>query len=540
MPRAKQGGSAAPRAMPKKNAKHKIASRKKSSRVQLIVFDGDGVRADHRVALAPHERRLSFGDRWAYAPAPEASDYITLRPRYELFIGGKFIAPKSRKYFDSINPATEEKLAAIAEANTHDVDLAVCSARRAYDNVWSKMSGRERGKYLYRIARLIQEKSRELAVLETMDGGKPIKESRDIDLPLVAAHFFYYAGWADKLEYAFPGRSPRPLGVAAQIIPWNFPLLMAAWKLAPALACGNPCVLKPAETTSITALHLAEIFQQAELPDGAVNIVTGAGATGAALVDHPKIDKIAFTGSTEVGKRILKSVAGTKKKLTLELGGKAANIIFEDAPIDQAVEGIISGIYFNQGHVCCAGSRLFVQEGVFPQVIRKLRDRISSLRVGDPLDKNTDIGAINSRMQLDKICELVDSGVRQGAQLVQPTLRLPKKGYWYPPSFFTGVTASHRIAQEEIFGPVLSVMTFRTPDEAIERANNTPYGLSAGVWTDKGSKIFKIVNKLRAGVVWANTYNKFDPTSPFGGYKESGFGREGGAHGLLPYVSLTG
>jgi len=514
-------------------------ARKKSRRSELVVLPHDG-RIDHRrPALPLSERRLNFGERWNYAPAPEASDYIKLRSRYQLFIGGKFVAPRSGKYFDSINPATEEKLAEIAEASARDVDLAVKSARRAYNNTWGKMSGRERGKYLYRIARLIQEKSRELAVLETMDGGKTIKESRDIDLPLVAAHFFYYAGWADKLDYAFPGRKARSLGVAGQIIPWNFPLLMAAWKLAPALACGNTCVLKPAETTSITAMHLAEIFQQADLPDGVVNIITGAGATGKALVDHPNIDKIAFTGSTSVGKMLTKAVAGTKKKLTLELGGKAANIIFEDAPIDQAVEGIISGIYFNQGHVCCAGSRLLVQEGIFPAVIRKLRDRIATLRVGNPLDKNTDIGAINSRMQLDKICELVDSGLQQGAELVQSNVRLPKKGYWYPPSFFTGVTASHRIAQEEIFGPVLSVMTFRTPEEAIERANNTPYGLSAGVWTDKGSKIFKIVNKLRAGVVWANTYNKFDPTSPFGGYKESGFGREGGRHGLLPYLTLS-
>jgi aldehyde dehydrogenase (NAD+) len=516
-----------------------MAKHKKRRDSSLIVVQSNGELADQRQAVAVQDRHLNFGDRWGYTPAPESSSYIKLQARYPLFINGKFVAPQSGKYFDSINPATEEKLAEIAEGGARDVERAVQAARRAYQTTWGKLSGRERGKYLYRIARLIQEKARELAVIESMDGGKPIKESRDIDLPLVAAHFFYYAGWADKLEYAFPGRKPRPLGVAGQIIPWNFPLLMAAWKLAPALACGNTCVLKPAETTSITALHLAEIFQQAELPDGVVNIVTGAGETGRALVEHPNVDKIAFTGSTDVGKRILKTVSGTKKKLTLELGGKAANIIFEDAPIDQAVEGIISGIYFNQGHVCCAGSRLFVQEGVFPQVIRKLRDRISSLRVGDPLDKNTDIGAINSRMQLDKICELVESGVKQGAELVQPRLRLPKKGYWYPPSFFTGVTASHRIAQEEIFGPVLSVMTFRTPDEAIERANNTPYGLSAGVWTDKGSKIFKIVNKLRAGVVWANTYNKFDPTSPFGGYKESGFGREGGAHGLSPYVSLT-
>jgi aldehyde dehydrogenase (NAD+) len=512
---------------------------RKKSRSELVVLSRHAPAVHERVALPVSERHLNFGDRWGYAPAPEAHDYIKLQKRYSLFIGGKFVAPKSGKYFDSINPATEEKLAEIAEADARDIDLAVKSARRAYKNVWSKMPGRERGKFLFRIARLIQEKSRELAVLETMDGGKTIKESRDIDLPLVAAHFFYYAGWADKLDYAFPGRTARPIGVAGQIIPWNFPLLMAAWKLAPALAAGNTCVLKPAETTSITAMHLAEILQQAELPDGVVNIITGAGETGKALVDHAEVDKIAFTGSTSVGKILTQAVAGTKKKLTLELGGKAANIIFEDAPIDQAVEGIISGIYFNQGHVCCAGSRLLVQEGVFPQVIRKLRDRIATLRVGNPLDKNTDIGAINSRMQLDKICELVDSGLKQGAELVQSNARLPAKGYWYPPSFFTGVTASHRIAQEEIFGPVLSVMTFRTPDEAIERANNTPYGLSAGVWTDKGSKIFKIVNKLRAGVVWANTYNKFDPTSPFGGYKESGFGREGGRHGLLPYVTLT-
>jgi aldehyde dehydrogenase (NAD+) len=401
------------------------------------------------------------------------------------------------------------------------------------------MPGRERGKYLYRIARIIQEKARELAVLETMDGGKPIKESRDVDLPLVAAHFFYYAGWADKLNYAFPGRKPRPLGVAGQIIPWNFPLLMAAWKIAPALACGNTVVLKPAETTSITALQLARIFQEAELPEGVVNLVTGAGETGAALVNHPDVNKLAFTGSTEVGKQIARATAGTGKKLTLELGGKAANILFEDAPIDQAIEGVIAGIYFNQGHVCCAGSRLFVQEGIYPTVIRKLRDRIETLRVGNPLDKNTDIGAINSRPQLEKIRSLVQSGVDEGAELVQNTCALPERGYWYPPTFLTGVTASHRVAQEEIFGPVLSVMTFRTPEEAFERANNTPYGLSAGVWTDKGSKIFKLVSKLRAGVVWANTFNKFDPTSPFGGYKESGFGREGGVQGLLAYTSLS-
>jgi aldehyde dehydrogenase (NAD+) len=492
---------------------------------------------DNRPFVSAKDRHLNFGDKWDYAPAPETVP-VKIQPRYELFINGKFSAPGSGKYFESINPATEQKLTDIAAANEADVDAAVKSARRAYEKVWSKMSGRERGKYLYRIARIIQEKSRELAVMETMDGGKTIKESRDVDLPLVAAHFFYHAGWADKLKYAFPGKTPQPLGVAGQIIPWNFPLLMAAWKIAPALACGNTVVLKPAETTSITAMHLAQIFQEAELPEGVVNIVTGAGETGAAIVNHPDINKIAFTGSTEVGKHIAKALAGTGKKLTLELGGKAANIIFDDAPIDQAVEGIISGIYFNQGHVCCAGSRLLVQEGVFRTVIRKLRDRIATLRVGNPLDKNTDIGAINSRMQLEKIRELVQSGVDEGAELVQPHCALPEKGYWYPPSFLTGVTASHRIAQEEIFGPVLSVMTFRTPEEAFERANNTPYGLSAGVWTDKGSKIFKMVNKLRAGVVWANTYNKFDPTSPFGGYKESGFGREGGVQGLAAYCRL--
>ncbi len=507
-------------------------------------------------------RRLNFGSKWDYAPAPEDYKHIPIAPRHELFIGGKFVVPHSGKYFDSINPATEEKLTEIALADEVDVDRAVQSARGAYENVWSQLPASERGKYLYRIARIIQEKARELAVLETLDGGKPIKESRDFDLPMVAAHFFYYAGWADKLKYAFPGKTPRPLGVAGQIIPWNFPLLMAAWKIAPALACGNTVVLKPAETTSLTALRLAEIFAEAGLPDGVVNIVTGAGATGSALVNHPDVDKIAFTGSTEVGKAIAKAIAqrsaglrpganldtaqnagsesGAPKipKLTLELGGKAANIVFEDAPLDQAIEGIINAIYFNQGHVCCAGSRLFVQESVYAAVIKKLRDRLATLRVGNPLDKNTDVGAINSRAQLDKIHEMVRSGVDEGADLHQSSCPLPAKGYWFPPSFLTGVTMSHRVAQEEIFGPVLSVMTFRTPEEAFERANNTPYGLSAGVWTDKGSKIFKLVNKLRAGVVWANTYNKFDPTSPFGGYKESGFGREGGMQGLAAYCRL--
>src|SRR5688572_2552818 len=496
-----------------------------------------GGRASPNGIVPLRERRLSFGQKWDYAPAPETVP-VQIASRYELFIGGRFVAPSSGSYFTSINPATEERLTEVALAGERDVDRAVKAARRAYDNVWSKMPGRERGKYLYRVARPIQEKSRELAVLETMDGGKPIRESRDVDLPLVAAHFFYHAGWADKLDYAFPGRRPRPLGVAAQIIPWNFPLLMAAWKIAPALACGNTVVLKPAETTSITAMHLAQIFQQAELPDGVVNIVTGAGETGAALVNHPGIDKVAFTGSTEVGKQIAKAIAGTRKKLTLELGGKAANIIFDDAPLDQAIEGIIQGIYFNQGHVCCAGSRLLVQESILPAVVRKLRDRIRTLRVGNPLDKNTDIGAINSRAQLDRIRLLVEAGTREGARLEQAHCALPARGYWFPPSFLTGVTMSSRVAQEEIFGPVLSVMTFRTPEEAFERANNTAYGLSAGVWTDKGSKIFKLANKLRAGVVWANTYNKFDPASPFGGYKESGFGREGGLQGLSAYVTL--
>jgi len=505
------------------------------------------------------ERKLTFGDKWDYSPAPEDNKHIPIAPRHELFIDGKFVTPRSRKYFASINPATEEKLTEIAQADGRDVAAATAAARRAYDKVWGRMPGRERGKYLYRIARIIQEKSRELAILETMDGGKPIKESRDIDLPLVAAHFFYHAGWADKLKYAFPGRVPRPLGVAAQIIPWNFPLLMAAWKIAPALACGNTVVLKPAETTSITALRLAQIFQEAELPPGVVNIVTGAGETGTAMVRQPGIDKIAFTGSTEVGKLIAKSLADRSAglrpgenrsgkdhagsetgapRLTLELGGKAANIIFEDASIDQAVEGIIAGIFFNQGHVCCAGSRLFVQEGIYKTVLRKLRDRIQTLRVGNPLDKNTDIGAINSLEQLKRIRGLVQAGVGEGAMLEQSRCALPKKGYWYPPTVLTNVTMSHRVAQEEIFGPVLSVMTFRTPEEAFERANNTPYGLSAGVWTDKGSKIFKMAQKLRAGVVWANTYNKFDPTSPFGGYKESGFGREGGVQGLAAYCRL--
>jgi aldehyde dehydrogenase (NAD+) len=476
---------------------------------------------------------------WEYAPSLEATDHVKIASRYNLFIGGKFVEPHSKKWFPSINPATEDQLSEVAEADGHDVDRAVAEARRAYDKVWRKIAPGERAKYIYRIARLIQEKARALAVVETLDGGKPIKESRDIDIPLAAAHFFYYAGWADKLEYAFPNRNVAPVGVAGQVIPWNFPLLMAAWKLAPALATGNTVVLKPAETTSVSAMFLAEILQEAELPPGVVNIITGAGATGSALVSHNDVDKVAFTGSTGVGKHIARALAGTKKRLTLELGGKAPNIVFEDAPIDQAVEGIINGIYFNQGHVCCAGSRLFVQESIVEPVIRKLRERVQTLRVGNPLDKNTDVGAINSKAQLERIRELVESGVDEGAEIFQSSCALPERGYWFAPTFFTGVSQSYRIAQEEIFGPVLSVLTFRTPEEALEKANNTPYGLSAGVWTEKGSRILNMVSKLRAGVIWANTYNKFDPTSPFGGYKESGFGREGGLHGLAPYVVLS-
>ena len=476
---------------------------------------------------------------WHYSPSLEATDHVKIQARYNLFIGGKFVEPHSKRWFETINPATEETLSEMAEADAEDVDRAVKEARRAYDKTWRKIAASERAKYIYRIARLIQEKSRGLAVAETMNGGKPIKESRDVDIPLAAAHFFYYAGWADKLEYAFPNRNVSAVGVAGQIIPWNYPLLMAAWKIAPALACGNTVVLKPAETTPLTALMLAEIIAEADLPPGVVNVLTGAGATGAALVNHGGVDKIAFTGSTEVGKRIQRSLAGTQKKLTLELGGKAPNIVFEDAPIDQAVEGIINGIYFNQGHVCCAGSRLFLQESILEPVVRKLRERIGTLRVGNPLDKNTDVGAINSRAQLEKIQELVESGTEEGAEIFQSSCSVPDRGFWFRPTFFTGVAASSRIAQEEIFGPVLSVLTFRTPEEAIEKANNTPYGLSAGIWTEKGSRILKMAQKLRAGVIWANTYNKFDPASPFGGYKESGFGREGGLHGLAPYVVLT-
>ncbi|MFA5832501.1 MAG: aldehyde dehydrogenase family protein [Bacteroidota bacterium] len=478
-----------------------------------------------------------FGD-WKYAPAPESKDHIHLKEQYGLFINGKFVQPKSKKYFDTINPATEQKIAQIAEADEQDVDLAVNAAAKAYTNVWKKMPGKDRAKYIYRIARMIQERARELAVIETMDGGKPIRESRDIDIPLAANHFFYYAGWADKLDYAFPNRTPQSLGVAGQIIPWNFPLLMAAWKIAPALATGNTVVLKPAESTSLTALKLAEIIAESGLPDGVVNIVTGFGKTGAAIVNHPKVNKVAFTGSTDVGKIIQKAIAGTSKRVTLELGGKAANIVFDDAPIDQAVEGIVNGIFFNQGHVCCAGSRLLVQEGVAEIVIRKLKDRMETLIVGDPMDKNTDIGAINSKEQLLKIQEYIKIGINEGAELYQSSCTLPSKGFFCKPTLFLNTSQSHRLVQEEIFGPVLAVQTFRTVEEAIEKANNIPYGLSAGVWTDKGSKIFNLTTKMRAGVVWANTYNKFDPTSPFGGYKESGFGREGGLHGLLPYIRL--
>ena len=481
---------------------------------------------------------LAFSGKWDLDAAPESTDHISIKDQYGLFIDGKFKNPSSGNYFPSINPATEEKLSMIAEANDKDVNDAVSAARKAYNGVWSKMTAKERGKYIYRIARLIQEKSRELAVIESLDGGKPIRESRDVDVPITAAHFFYYAGWTDKLKYAFPNRNPKSVGVAGQVIPWNFPLMMAAWKIAPALATGNTVVLKPAETTSLTAIKLAEIVQEADLPAGVVNIITGAGATGAGIVNHPDIDKIAFTGSTGVGKIIMKAIAGTNKKSTMELGGKAANIIFEDAPLDQAVEGVINGIYFNQGHVCCAGSRLFVQESVYELVLRKLKDRIQSLILGDPLDKNTDIGAINSKEQLATINKYLKIGQKEGAEMFQLDCSIPKKGFWCAPTLFTNVSQSHVIAKEEIFGPVLAIQTFRTIDEVITKANNTPFGLSAGVWTDKGSKIFNLTSQMRAGVVWANTYNKFDPTSPFGGYKESGHGREGGLHGLTPYLNF--
>jgi acyl-CoA reductase-like NAD-dependent aldehyde dehydrogenase len=471
-----------------------------------------------------------------YAPAPESRAVVDIRASYGLFIGGEFVDGHGEP-FKSIDPSNEEILAEIACADEADVDRAVAAARRAYDTVWGTMPGRERAKYLYRIARIIQERSRELAVLESIDNGKPIRESRDVDLPLVAAHFFYYAGWADKLPYAGFGPDPRPIGVAGQVIPWNFPLLMLAWKIAPALACGNTVVLKPAETTPLTALAFAEICRQADLPPGVVNILTGAGDTGRALVGHDGIDKVAFTGSTEVGRQIARSVAGTGKRLTLELGGKAANVIFEDAALDQAVEGVVNGIFFNQGHVCCAGSRLLVQESVAEEVLDALKRRMATLRVGDPLDKNTDVGAINSAAQLARIRELSEAGTAEGADRWSAPCEVPERGFWFVPTIFTGVSQAHRIAREEIFGPVLSVLTFRTPAEAVEKANNTPYGLSAGIWTDKGSRILAIADQLRAGVVWANTFNKFDPTAPFGGYKESGYGREGGRHGLEAYLA---
>jgi len=476
--------------------------------------------------------------KFDYAPAPESRAIVDLQPSYGLFINGEFVDPVDGHAFKTVSPATEEVLAEVTEAGQEDVDRAVAAARRAYDKVWSKLPARERGKYLFRIARILQERARELAVLESLDNGKPIRESRDVDIPLVAAWFFHYAGWADKLDHAGYGSNPRPLGVAGQVIPWNFPLLMLAWKVAPALACGNTVVLKPAETTPLTALLFAEICQQADLPPGVVNIVTGAGDTGRALVEHADVDKVAFTGSTDVGKMIARSTAGTRKKVTLELGGKAANIVFDDAPVDQAVEGIVNGIFFNQGHVCCAGSRLLVQENAYDEVMTSLKRRLGTLRLGDPLDKNTDIGAINSSEQLARIRELSEVGESEGAARWSPPCELPDKGFWFPPTVFTGVSQAHRIAREEIFGPVLSVLTFRTPAEAVEKANNTPYGLSAGVWTDKGSRILWMAGQLRAGVVWANTFNRFDPSSPFGGYKESGYGREGGRHGLEAYLDV--
>ena len=483
---------------------------------------------------------LAFQEGWTYAPAPESTDHVRIRDRYGLFIDGDFADPVEGRTFSTENPATGKPLARVGEGTEADVDRAVAAARKALKGPWGKMKPAERGKFVYRIGRMLQERAREFAVLESLDGGKPIRESRDVDVPLAAAHFFYYAGWSDKLPYAFPGRAPKPVGVAAQVIPWNFPLLMAAWKLAPALACGNTVVLKPAETTPLTALMLAELIRDAGLPPGVVNVVTGAGETGAALVRHPGVDKVAFTGSTAVGRLIMKAVAGTKKRYTLELGGKAANIIFEDAAIDQAVEGIVNGIFFNQGHVCCAGSRLLVQEGVADEVVAKLKARMDTLIVGDPLDKNTDIGAINSAAQLETIEKYLAVGQEEGAEMYQSGQSLPGAGYWCRPTLFTEVAQSNRIVQEEIFGPVLAIQTFRTADEALEKANNTPYGLSGGVWTDKGAKVFQMTRGIRAGVVWANTFNKFDPAAPFGGYKESGMGREGGLHGLAPYVELEG
>ena len=500
---------------------------------------GGAAVTSEKAAGATSVRRPDQADMgWEYAPAPESREIVSIAREYGLFVNGEFSPAQGSKTFATVNPATEEPLARVALAGGRDVDRAVSAARTAYEQVWGPMPGAERAKYLYRIARILQERSREFAVLESIDNGKPIKETRDVDIPLAAAHFFYYAGWADKLDYAGFGPQPRSLGVAGQVIPWNFPLLMAAWKLAPALAAGNTCVLKPAETTPLSALLLAEVCQQAELPPGVVNVLTGAGDTGAAVVAHPGVDKVAFTGSTEVGIAIAEAIAGTGKKLTLELGGKAANVVFDDAPVEQAIEGIVNGIFFNQGHVCCAGSRLLVQESVAEHVVDRLRRRLATLRLGDPLDKNTDIGAINSRQQLDKITELSAAGEAEGAHRWSPPCELPSKGFWFAPTVFTGVSQSHRIAREEIFGPVLSVLTFRTPEEAVTKANNTPYGLSAGVWTEKGSRILWMAQKMRAGVVWANTYNRFDPASPFGGYRESGFGREGGRHGLAAYLDV--
>ena len=473
-----------------------------------------------------------------YAPAPESTALLQLKDRYGLFINGEFVDGHGAD-FETISPATEARIATISAADASDVDRAVAAARAAYDGVWSKLSGKDRGKYLFRIARLVQERARELAVAETLDNGKPIKESRDVDVPLVAAWFFYYAGWADKLDYAGLGANPRSLGVAGQIIPWNFPLMMLAWKIAPALAAGNTVVLKPAETTPLTALLFAEILQQAELPPGVVNIISGDGVVGSALVAHEGVNKIAFTGSTHVGRNIARQLAGRPTKLTLELGGKGANIVFDDAPIDQAVEGIVQGIFFNQGHVCCAGSRLLVQESVHDEVVERLTRRLETLRLGDPLDKNTDIGAINSRAQLERITAMVATGVTEGAERWTSSCAIPQKGFWFAPTVFTRVSPAHTVARDEIFGPVLSVLSFRTPAEAIAKANNTPYGLSAGIWSDKGSRILAIADQLRAGVVWANTFNKFDPSSPFGGFKESGYGREGGRQGLIGYLEAA-
>ncbi|MBK8096650.1 MAG: aldehyde dehydrogenase family protein [Planctomycetes bacterium] len=499
------------------------------------------VKHDTKPAEAPPDERreLTFGKVWNYAPAPESTDHFAIAERYGLFVGGEFKKPKSGEYFATINPATEQPLAEIAQAGDADVAAAVSAARSAFP-AWSKLPGDERARYLYRIARILLERAREFACLETLDNGKPIRETRDVDVPLAAQHFFYYAGWADKLDLAFPGARPRPLGVVGQVIPWNFPLLMAAWKIAPALACGNTVVLKPAETSPLTALRLAEVCQQAGLPPGVVNIVTGDGRTGQALVRHQDLAKVAFTGSTEVGKEIQRAVAGRGVELTLELGGKAAHLVFEDAAIDQAVEGVVRGIFFNQGHVCCAGSRLLVQESIHDLLVDKLKARMQRIRVGDPMDKNTDMGAIHSKAQLQRIRELVAAGEAEGACLHQATCALPGKGFWFPPSVFTGVASSHRIAREEVFGPVLAVQTFRTPEEAVEKANNTSYGLSAGIWTDKGARILWLAERMKAGVVWNNTFNRFDAAAPFGGYKESGFGREGGRQGLRAYLRFDG